>query len=80
MQGNTLYAFDFTPGLCSADHYNLLKDESIDLDVHLEYDNTNIPAKGLVTEKNGYTAMFYLEFDNIIEITKERQVLVDYKL
>ena len=34
----------------------------------------------LITSASGYTAMFYLEFDNIIEITKERQVLVDYKL
>ena len=24
MQGNTLYAFDLTPDLCSADHFNLL--------------------------------------------------------
>ena len=77
MQGNTLYAFDLTPDLCSADHFNLLKDGSLDLDVHLENDTT---TKALVTDKIGYTAMFYLEFDNIIEITKERQVLVDYKL
>ena len=76
MQGNTLYAFDLTPDLCSADHFNLFKDGSLDLDVHFESDDTNT----LVTQKTGYTAMFYLEFDNIIEITKERQVLVDYKL
>jgi hypothetical protein len=74
--GNTLYAFDLTPDLCSADHFNLLKDGSLDLDVHLEKDPTGV----LTTSAAGYTAMFYLEFDNIIEITKERQVLVDYKL
>ena len=28
--GNTLYAFDLTPDLCSADHFNLLKDGSLD--------------------------------------------------
>ena len=67
--GHTVYAFDLSPDLCSADHFNLLKDGSLDLDVHL--------STGTAT---GYTAMFYLEFDNIIEITKERQILVDYKL
>ena len=79
--GNTLYAFDLTPDLCSADHFNLLKDGSLDLDVHLEKDPKALPNPALVTSgAGGYTAMFYLEFDNIIEITKERQVLVDYKL
>ena len=79
--GNTLYAFDLTPDLCSADHFNLLKDGSLDLDVHLEKDPKATPNPALVTSgAGGYTAMFYLEFDNIIEITKERQVLVDYKL
>ena len=79
--GNTLYAFDLTPDLCSADHFNLLKDGSLDLDVHLEKDPKAAGGAALVTSgAGGYTAMFYLEFDNIIEITKERQVLVDYKL
>ena len=73
--GHTLYAFDLTPDLCSSDHFNLLKDGSLDLDVQIEKVGAN-----LVTEKVGYTAVFYLEFDNIIEITKDRQVLVDYKL
>ena len=80
MWGNTLSAFDLTPDLCSADHFNLLKDGSLDSDVHLENEIAAGITKGLVTEKTGYTAMFYLEFDNTIEITKERQVLVDYKL
>ena len=30
MQGHTLYAFDLTPDLCSADHFNLLKGGSLD--------------------------------------------------
>jgi len=63
-----------TPDLCSADHLNLLKDGS--LDFHLEKE----PGGALTTSAAGYTAMFYLEFDNIIEIIKERQFLVDYKL
>ena len=63
--------------MCWSDHFNLLKDGSLDLDVQLEKLGTT-PA--LVTEKVGYTAVFNLEFDNIIEITKDRQVLADYKL
>ena len=79
MKGNTLYAFDLTPDLCSADHFILLKDGSLDLDVHLENDSS-LATPALVTSATGYTAMFYLEFDNIIEITKERQVLIDFEL
>ena len=40
IQRSTLYSFDLTPDLCSADQFNLLKDGSLDLDVHLKYDNT----------------------------------------
>ena len=74
-EGHTLYAFDLTPDLCSADHFNLLRDGSLDLDVQLDYSGTD-----LLTKDKSHTAIFYLEFDNIIEITKDRQVLVDYKL
>ena len=35
-EGHTLYAFDLTPDLCSADHFNLLRDGSLDLDVQLD--------------------------------------------
>ena len=70
-----MYAFDLTPDLCSADHFNLLRDGSLDLDVQLDYSGTD-----LLTKDKSHTAIFYLEFDNIIEITKDRQVLVDYKL
>ena len=28
--GHTVYAFDLSPDLCSADHFNLLKDGSLD--------------------------------------------------
>ena len=38
-------------------------------------DHKATPTPELVTSgAGGYTAMFYLEFDNIIEIIKERQV------
>ena len=67
--GCALFAFDLTPDLCSAEHYSLIKDGSLDLDVQMKSSFTD-----------SITFVFYLEFDNIIEITKERNVLVDYKL
>jgi hypothetical protein len=67
-QGYALYAFDLTPDLCSAEHYSLLKDGSLDLDVTCGGFNES------------HTAIFYLEFDNVIQITKERQILFDYKI
>ena len=58
--GHTLYAFDLTPDLCSADHFNLLKDGSLDLDVQIEANpsKTDNPKAELATA-TGYTAMFY---------------------
>ena len=67
--GNSLFAFDLTPDLCSGEHYSLLKDGSLDVDITME---------------NGFgesvTAYFYMEFDNIIEIDKDRRVFFDYKI
>jgi len=67
--GCSLFAFDLTPDLCSSEHYSLIKDGSLDLDVQMKN-----------AFQDSVTFIFYLEFDNIIEITKERNVLVDYKL
>lgn len=67
--GNTVFAFDLTPDLCSEDHYSLLKDGSIDLEIDFNKPTTN----ALVC----YT---YSEFDNIVEITKERNVFYDYNV
>ena len=67
--GYTLFAYDLTPDLCSENHFNLLQDGSLDLDITFG----EAPKKSI-------TAIFYLEFDNIIEITKNRQILFDYKI
>lgn len=67
--GNTIYAFDLTPDLCSSEHFSLLKDGSLDLDIKFK-----------TTPAVSTTAIFYLEFDNIIEIDKQRNILFDYKV
>jgi hypothetical protein len=104
--GYTLFAFDLTPDLCSAEHYSLLKDGSLDLDVTLRDQlifSENIQTFGQspavttnpdwtqqaagnswVSQFNqrdvAYTLVYYMEFDNIIEISKDRAVLYDYKI
>ena len=42
--GNTLFAFDLTPDLCSAEHYSLLKDGSLDLEVSMTPINKSVTA------------------------------------
>lgn len=68
-EGFTIFAFDLTADLCSGDHFSLLKDGSIDIDVTFkDAPNTSV------------TLLVYMEFDNIIEIDKNRNVFFDYKL
>ena len=68
-QGNTIYAFDLSPDLCNSEHYSLIKSGALELDLNFETSLTE-----------SITVMYYLEFDNIIEITKEREVLIDYSI
>ena len=68
-QGNTLYAFDLTPDQCSSHHYSLLKEGSLDIEFTFNGDIANSTS-----------ILFYMEFDNIIEITKERNVIFDFKI
>lgn len=67
--GNTLFAFDLTPDLCNGEYVNIPKDESLDLSVNFK-----------VAIDKSITAIFYLEFDNIIEIHENRNVTYDYKI
>jgi hypothetical protein len=49
---------------------NLLREGSLDLEILLD----SAPSTTAIT------AVFYLEFDNIVEITKQNQVQLDYKV
>ena len=68
-QGNTLFAFDLTPDLCSGNQFNLIK--SGNLSFGLEFEN-RLP--------NAITVLIYMEFDNMIEISKSRNVFLDYQI
>ena len=68
--GNFIFAFDLTPDLCSSEHYNILKDGN--LEIVLRFNNLEVPQIPI-------TMITYLEFDNILEVTKSRNVLCNYQ-
>lgn len=65
--GSNFYVFNLTPDLCSSEHFNLQSVGSLDLDLGLAAAHTQ-----------GITALFYLEYDNIIEINQSRIATKDY--
>jgi hypothetical protein len=65
--GYTLFVFDISPDLCSGDHFNLLRSGNLVLD--LTFDNSLQKAVTLIV---------YMEYDNMIEINKQRKVFKDY--
>ena len=66
LNGYTLFAFDFTPDLCSGDHINLIKTGSVSL---------KIKFASAIAES--VTAIIYQEYDDILEINKYRKVVND---
>ena len=67
--GYCLYAFDLTPDLCNGEHFNLIR--SGNLRINLDF------KSALKTPVNG---ILYLEYQNIIEINKNRQIVFDYTI
>jgi hypothetical protein len=65
--GYTLFAFDLTPDLGEEDHFNLIKEGSLRVDLKF--------ANGL---PNTINVLAYAEFENVLEIDKARNILFDY--
>lgn len=65
--GYAIYAFDLNPDICSPEHYSLLEDGTMDLDVRV-----------LKAYEESVTLISYLEYDNLLEINKHRLVTFDY--
>lgn len=67
--GYCLMAFDMTPDLSanSTTHWNLVKRGSVRIEVRFED-----------TLSSTVNCMVYAEFDNVIEINKNREVIIDY--
>ena len=72
--GSTFYAFNLSPDLCQDEHFNILTEGSIDL--HLSFESLPVNTE----RPQSVTAIIYKEFTNIMEITKLRQILFDYKI
>ena len=66
-RGYALYAFDLTPDLDYDDHYPLVK-----------HGNLRIEAEFSIALPNTISVLVYAEFDNVIEITHNRNVIYDY--
>ena len=66
--GNALFAFDLTPDLGSrGENFELVKNGNLRLEVHF--------AQALPATVN---AVIYVEFDNLLQIDKSRNVVFDY--
>ena len=59
----------YRPKLCNSDHFNLVKIGNSRLEIDF--------SKGV---SDNVTVVVYLEYENIIEINKNRKILFDYTL
>ena len=66
-QGYTLFTFDLTPDHCPGDHFELIKQGNLRVELHF--------AQPLANTVN---LIIYAEFQNLIEIDASRNVLYDY--
>ena len=65
--GYTLYAFDLTADLGEDDHFNLIK-----------HGNLRLALKFAQPLPNTVTVIAYAEFHNVIELDRDRNVMVDF--
>jgi hypothetical protein len=66
-KGNTLFGFDLTPDMSEVGAFQLIKQGNLRVEIHF--------AEALAGTIN---VVLHAEFDNVIEINRNRQVLFDY--
>jgi hypothetical protein len=66
-KGNTLFGFNLTPDMSEVGAFQLIKQGNLRVEIHF--------AEALTATIN---VIMYAEFDNVIEIDRNRQVLFDY--
>ena len=66
-RGYALYAYDLTADLDGEDHYNLIR-----------HGNVRLCLKFATPLPQPLTIIAYAEFDNVLEISKDRQILSDF--
>ena len=67
--GYALFAYDLSPDLCSGDHFNLIKTGKLTIGVQF--------SESL---KQSITLIVLKEYDNMIEITKNREIHKDFQI
>jgi hypothetical protein len=65
--GYGLYSFDLTPDKCYGDHFNVLKKGNLRIKLSFREPVANV-----------LSFYIYMEYDNMLEITKARNVIFDY--
>jgi len=68
--GTTLFAFNLAPDESAGDAFSLTQNGALTLKATFR---SAIPAGGIV-------AVFYLEYENLLEISKNRDCLIDYRI
>jgi len=68
-KGYALYAYDLTANLDSKDRYNLIK-----------HGNVRLSLKFATPLPQPVTVITYAEFDNVLKISKDRQILADFEI
>jgi hypothetical protein len=66
-KGNTLFGFDLTPDMSEVGAFQLIKQGNLRVEIHF--------VEALTATIN---VIMYAEFDNVIEIDRNKQVLLDY--
>ena len=67
--GFTFFCFDLNPDISSSEHYSLLKDGSLDLEINR-----------LKPSSESIKLIVYTENDNILEINRLREPSFDYQI
>ena len=67
--GSTLFAFDLTPDQGDSGHFNLIRTGNVDVEIHFE--------QACTTNQN---VIVYAQFDNVLEIDKNRKLAFDFTL
>jgi hypothetical protein len=68
--GFTTFAFSLAPDFCNlAEHVSIFKDGQLDLDIEFKH----------ALDKS-ITTIFYLEYDSLLEVTKQRNIVFDYQV
>ena len=64
-EGNALFVFNYEQDKCRGEHLNIKETGTLNLELNFEK----------LTDPAGFMAIFYLEFDYMVEITKDRFII-----